>query len=558
MKARVNLHGLEESITRPISISVTKDILKQLGIQKDVYTNFDPKEKLRRRKNNIGNIVHLNTKLDEFVAVEVNENSVDDMELSLLVHTPDTYPIYQDLEIPAYIQAMSHRRKLTLTFKYYNKSRSQVDAICNKLRAMTTNDGMYRRHSLEYSYALPNIINRFLIHMNDLKNIRLEDKDKLSIDQYATKYMDNRLVLGGSLDNVPEKFTPYIREAQVYLEAAITEPLHEIKSEYEDEDSMWSLYFTYELQYEKPIALVLEYPMVVWNTMIDEFWYSFEEYETVTNRAVYRRSEKDLMNLVQRHPSTDVRPRNNYYTIPLHDDRVSLELPSFMTRMFSVLVTVDPDDPTFLFNPFTDLENVGFKKVIERFILEHDYSHIGKLYESIINISLVEGNYQHVENHNVLYMDKDGNIRSKEPLDLKKIYRVMFNIFNDLDYLTPKTQKRLSNYLLDEMMRQYTGKPISYAADDIIRRYMYSSHDSKLGNSDDLFIDIYADILQVDPKDVINGVNPSTINTLIFRISKCYGLVPKTVGIFNNHVGFLEPKRNYNADNAFFMKIRDD
>ena len=543
MKTKIMLQGLEETVTRPIQIIVANDIKKLLGLGRDIYIAFDPTdERIAKIKNQLGDIDHDNTTFEEYILLETEESTEEGTELYMTTVKPDTYPIYQDIEIDSYIQAINQRRQLDFTFTYRNKSKSLVHSLANKLKLMTGDDGMYYRHELEYGYNIPPFVIKLLSHFNDLKNKRKRPDRQLSFSDYLARTFDTRLDLGGNLGKTIDNYTLYIREAQVNLEGYISDSVHDIKPEFDDNLNHWGITFRYRITFDKPVGLLLNYNMMVWNTPIAKEFRDFQHIENTSNRAIHPRSLRGVNLTTIGHPIWHTRPRKDYLTIPVEDNRLpNLITPRYLTRMFSVLTMVDSNDPTLLFN-IDEIPNYRFKKSVYDMLLKSEYKWVGIPCCSVIFISLICGEVEQYENR--IIMDAEGNLRTTKPMDVTKTYRVMFSLLNDLDMLNPGSTRRINRFIADEM-DAYREK----------YKNLRKNNDSLYAQAkeiynDEVFLDIYAEILQVDYRDVLNNVNPDPnknadlLKNMIYRISDHYRHMAKTVNVFNVHAACLEPSNS--------------
>ena len=543
MKTKIMLQGLEETVTRPIQIIVANDIKKLLGLGRDIYIAFDPTdERITKIKNQLGDIDHDNTTFEEYILLETEESTEEGTELYMTTVKPDTYPIYQDIEIDSYIQAINQRRQLDFTFTYRNKSKSLVHSLANKLKLMTGDDGMYYRHELEYGYNIPPFVIKLLSHFNDLKNKRKRPDRQLSFSDYLARTFDTRLDLGGNLGKTIDNYTLYIREAQVNLEGYISDSVHDIKPEFDDNLNHWGITFRYRITFDKPVGLLLNYNMMVWNTPIAKEFRDFQHIENTSNRAIHPRSLRGVNLTTIGHPIWHTRPRKDYLTIPVEDNRLpNLITPRYLTRMFSVLTMVDSNDPTLLFN-IDEIPNYRFKKSVYDMLLKSEYKWVGIPCCSVIFISLICGEVEQYENR--IIMDAEGNLRTTKPMDVTKTYRVMFSLLNDLDMLNPGSTRRINRFIDDEM-DAYREKYKNLRKNN---DSLYSQ--AKEIYNDEVFLDIYAEILQVDYRDVLNNVDPDPnknadlLKNMIYRISDHYRHMAKTVNVFNVHAACLEPSNS--------------
>lgn len=450
LACRVDLQGLSSTISRNIDIIIAKDIKNLIGVGEDVYTIFNiEKESHKRKKLQIGDIVGNNTTLESIIKIETEETVQDDHETSLTPARPNFKPIYLDDDVQSSARPVYLQRKVTTKFKYVNRSKSAVDAIINKLRVLVASESTYRQHDLEYYYTVPHYLVELLKEINNLRNKRLPEP--LVLEEYIAKTFDDRVDFSNTLDADINKVTLVIREAQLNVEGWIADDVHGLTTEYDDEELGYAVEFTYEYAYEKPVNLILTYPLMIWNTLIDKKFRTFlqpdhnqgkndKKLRTPRAAPIYKITDRNI-------------DRDDPWSVP--DDRYYLALPKYDTyvlpnstrskfRIFSVLCQMDEIDNKLLFN-INDLPEIKFKKNILDFILRSEYPYIGKEFKSLFHIELWKNDKRDYDN--TVLMDDQGNMTAKNGLEYKYVYRVVFNIIVDVLLLHKEARDRLKNYI---------------------------------------------------------------------------------------------------------------
>lgn len=441
-RVRSELFGVEETVTRPVLIQLKTDISKFLGISRNIYAVYDPEYPLKKIKEGT-NIEVMNTIQDEYIEIEAIETSEENKELSLLIDRNDFKPIYQDDDIRTKLNVMHHERKMSLTFRYYSKSKAKIIAFVNKLRSYSATNALYMYHALEYHYVLPYDVIELIIEFNRLKNLQLEDK--LTHRQYFKKYFDDRLEITHTVDGENSKSDLVIRERQNKVLGFIEDNVHELEYQYADNIAMWYIEFTYIVRYEKPISIISTYPMMIYNSVIDSKFTNIITYDQKVSKpyADYtgRWIDPNLNNVMDKYLiDKDI----GFIRIPKEDNIPLVSLPSYYNRVFTVLIYIDTSDPTLLFN-IDELEEIKLKKAIIRMLIDSENLYVGKAYRSMFLLELyVDGNRR---DDIVLSIDKSGNIRTNINLDPKHIYHFSFSILNDLTAMLPKDYHRVINYL---------------------------------------------------------------------------------------------------------------
>lgn len=540
ISTKVELFGTEDTITRPITITVTNDIKALLGITKDVYTTYDIKDNIVKSKNKLGDIQGENTIHDDIINVEYIETSEEGNELSLIPNNSDFKPIYIDTDIRSSILPVYHSRKMSIKFRYSNKSKSKVFSILNKLRLYTSNDGMYKRHELEYHYVLPNFINKLLLHINDLKNLR--DTDILDLDMYVNNTFDNRVDFLNTLDANLSKTDVSIREAQLEIQGYITDDLHTLTPEYDEGTTYWSIEFNYDFIYEKPVSLIVNYPILVYNTLISKEFRTFIKNNEPNPNAYRSHRSASMMDLVKRHDLFGIRNDTYYLTIPDFDREKLPDPPNFTARMFSVMVTVDVNDLNALFS-IDDIPKIKFKDSVKNLILTTEYPYIGKLHNSMFYIELYKNNKK--DYNNEITMDDNGVLTSKLPLDIKSTYRVMFSVVTDLDMVTPEAKIRIKNYIKEEiaLLKEEEKQELPFS----IERLRDTDRDTVTSGVEqykrESVIESYLTLLNIDNSEITNTIiNTPRVEDIVFKIKEPLWSMFKTKEVMLVLTGVLDKK----------------
>lgn len=465
VKTRVELYGVEETVVRPVMISVVDGIKNLLSFDKEIYTIFTTNDKIVRNRDKLGNLLGKNTILQEGISVEAVDMIEDGMEISPIANVADQVPIYIDDDIDSSFIPIYINRKVIINFKYFSKSKSNVQALLNRIRLMTANDSMHKLHQLEYYYTLPNITVQLLNNINDLKNKR--ELVKPSLQQYIADRFDTRAEFVLSPDNILNKASLAIREAQVGVQGYIADDIHGLTVEYDDSYSGYYLNFNYEFYYEKPSSLQLMYPLLVYNSYINKMFRNFIKKDEPNNVNAFRSyGTRGLATFNNPQSSLTILDNKYYLTVPSYDNYRLNKPTEFTVRLFSVLIKVSDENPYELFK-LEDIPELKFKDNILHCLLTSEREFINSLHESIFHIELYKNN--RVDPTNKVILDQDGTLRTLYPMDYRFTYHVVFNILTDLDYLSEDAKQRTR-----ECIRQgiESGVATQTSTDNLLSSYI--------------------------------------------------------------------------------------
>lgn len=450
---KADLQGIEESIVRPILIIAVDNIKTLLGLSKDIFTFFDSKDNLYKRKTKDGGLIGDNSDRDTVINIEHDETSEDGNELSLVPARPNFKPIYKDDDIGSIFTPVYHNRKITIHFKLSAKSKSKIFSIANKIRLYNSTDSMYCLHDFEYFYTIPNFLNKLLLEINNLKNKKLPDGEKLTFEEYLDKTFDERLDFGNTMDADITKSSLVIREKQLDVEGWIDGDLQSIKPEYDESGAVWYIEFDFTFVYEKPVTILVKYPILIYNSIIrPEFRTVIYSKEKKDDRRIRTGRMQALYDVTKREQDMDsslaIKHPNYYIKVPEYDTDILPKPLGSYVRLMSILTIVDDNDPTLLFN-LDEIPNFKFRDTYRDFLVNYEKDYIGGEYSSIFSLQLWKNNKR--DYNNPIILEEDGTLRSTEPLDNKQIYRVSINLISDLRMLLGPAKDRLKEYVRKQL-----------------------------------------------------------------------------------------------------------
>lgn len=439
---RIPLHAIEKTVFERITIGVVNDIKTILGIDRKVYTHYEDRSTIKKRTNQLGELKANNNKLSSSVEVIATEEAEPNMELIITPYKPDIPPIYIDKDIEADITTGYLTRKVNIEFKYWSSSKSDIESKVNLLRTMTSNDGHTWLHDIEYYYNTGDFVIRLLDEINKLKNKRL--KQPISLVEYLAKHFDNRADLTYTDDGDLNKAELVIRERILEVAGYIESDTYNVNPEYDDNKSQWSVSLTYTFSYDKPIMLFVKYPLIVYNSVINKKFRLFNKYQKKRMNPNYTGRMDGIERSLKKFDPLMPFRNNQYLLIPKDDTfRVPI-LSDSIARLFSVLIIVDEQDKTLLFN-IDDITSVRFTKRIREFLMESERDYIGDVYQSLFYVELWENSERAYKY--VVLLDKDGNFRTNKPMDMTKTYRVVFNIITNINILDMKSELRIIEFV---------------------------------------------------------------------------------------------------------------
>jgi len=451
---RLPIDGLYNSVTRPVSISIINDI-------KDIlYIDHDVRSKLA---NAIDEYI-TNEQYDP-INLEFNSNRVEDIHFSVeeavneetLITAPLKYneykPIVYDGDVKAMIRPIYVDTNLTFNIKYRSRSKTSINNMLNSLRLKIADNQGITLHNISYMFYLkPELVELFL-DIAKLKNNVVPQQG--GFEDYLINNTDGRVSIVGGLDGNTKTMDIGVKETQLKINGYFMTDVVSIKGEYGADTGMWEAQLTYNISYNKPTALYVEYPPLIYNQLLPKKYLLTKPGKMVSNStkantgydttATNTNMETFIDNdLTKRAQYLEEQINGKMFNIPSFDTFIHPAPAPSYAPVFSTLIAISNDDKQSLFN-LGELPNISIAKTFIDFIKETEYRYMNRAYNSMFYIELIDDDG--VFKGGSIICDKDLNVSSVEELDIRKTYRVIFSIVTDLMMLNSNAISRtLSNH----------------------------------------------------------------------------------------------------------------
>lgn len=515
MTRRVMLSGgLEHTVTRPIIITLCKDVMSMLQMDKDTYVQYG--DQVLINNSTQGRDTISKSLPDRLLSVNVKENPVDGLEVTRVPLKAQTPPFYKDDEVSTKASTVYKDMELNLEIKYKAKSKAHITSLLNRISLMTSDSSHFNRHNLEFSYEIPKTVGTFI---GEVFKIKKTIKTDLVEEEYTKECLDmNRIDRINSLSSMMAKSSYVIREAQTEVLGYINGEIYD--KEATEEGNYHSIDLVYTIQYLKPVAMHIEFPIMIYNKPLPT---SFTNLDVKPNiNAKYFESYKDLESLLTNYSTFGINYSGFYLTHPPQDDfKQPYELSGYQTLM-SLLTIVDPNNTDNVMFNINNLGGMKFKDSVVNFML-HDKEVVGEMFGSLFFFALYEN--EQINYENKLYLDDDGNVKHTLPLDITKTYRVFIFLINDPTMLTSKSKANTIKFLNNEieLAKEQQNKVSDFTAEinkDSSRTHLPNQGVEQV-KTEELFIDAYFSFFQVPDEDIYTGfqnIPPLSPSEILFKV----------------------------------------
>lgn len=446
MRARLRVFGTEQTVLRPIIISVLKDLVKFLGggQNSEVYYYLDDNNLIAKKRAH-GQTISTNIvqNYKEIIKVnEIKESVAEGNNNSLTMMFPDEYPFFKDKDVDFNSTFVKQRTQVTINFDYIVQDKILLESYLNMLKTNAVFSSGVVGHNIQYSVPIPKFLRNLLLVIHN-KKMKYEDQP-VEFQDYLNTISDVRMVYTLPHDGDINGSAINIREKEMSIEGRFEDDLEDIEME-PAENNAYQISLSYTFEYRKIIALNVEYPLYVYNQKLPvEFFKVFQHEEQINHKSYYGPMAK-FYDLYSKYPrSFGGGIIESTIVMPPHDKKLDDNYPSFYTRIVTQLIRIEEGNTRELIN-FRSIMGVKFKDSVERLILGPEREYVGKFKRSLYWIALYENDK--LRNDIEINIDSEGNMTIDKDLDMKKTYRIAVFLMLNFNCLSSTDQDRVKENL---------------------------------------------------------------------------------------------------------------
>ena len=460
---RLPIRGEYDSITRPVSLGILKDIKDTLYLNPDIRTKLYNQIEDFHTMYQTGPLgLTENAPKMEEIKFSVEEETNTETLITTSTNYIDYKPILHDTDVNAYIKPIYVETIIKFSIKYKSRSKTNVTNFINMLRLSAAETNFLKFHNIEYMFYLqPEILELFL----DISRLKHNvTKDNTNYEDYLIKFSDGRLSIVGGLDGNTANMNIVAKEKQRDVVGYFESDMIETKGEYNSEENNWIADFTYTLKYNKPTALVIGYPVLIYNQLLPEKYIIMQDNLGDSGKLNYKTTYTNSWfspfhntNILNKELNK-LNFKGTFLNIPNFDNFIPHVKIPYYTSVFSVLVAISEDDRRSLLN-LKDLSDYQLNQDILNCLLNGEWKYICQRYKSMFYLTLYENDKLMLDG--ILDIDADLNVFATIDLDLTKTYRVVFNILTDLSAADKSIMDRMKhcNKVYLTMLQALSIKP---------------------------------------------------------------------------------------------------
>lgn len=437
---------VQQSVLRPIVFEIVRQLESITKISKESLIFF-PGEVNRSYQPGSG---IKEAKLDgtqfyaeDLVQIEIEEDYRKDSVLSTATTREEQLPVFCDDKLGVMIKPIYVTTEVTINFKFKSKNKTTVTRWRDDMRMRTSMARDINLHQITYSYMLPDAVVVILQEIHRLReSVEPYGEDIVS---YVVNNASTRLTELSNLSGETRELA--IAETQMRIVGYFDFEGYPDKPEKEEDTDSWVGSFAYKLTYEKPISCNMSYPVMIHNQILSNKYrpdpkdtYDLDNHLPSYSLSINAFNYFEAQNQIEKYVNTKAN-----IVIPDYDEFIPHDVIRGTVSIFSALCQLSLMDKKTLIN-LKELGEIAVDPDIIDFIQKSEYPFIGKLYQSIIQVSIYRS--MTCASQELVNVKSNLDVCSVEDLDIRVNHRIRFSIVTDLNLLNPAALNRLKRFPL--------------------------------------------------------------------------------------------------------------
>lgn len=443
MYARIPTTNISNTVARTIAIKLIKDLKSNLSIDDKAFIALENVLEEKTFTSGINVSIDKNEyeiPLAERIIAKIDNSKINEYTVGNPIN--DAKPLFLNNHISISTEFINYEMNISIT--YQTRSKVNAEELVNYLKDHAITRGGGYIHSVDYYYIFPNALLGLLEDIFVTGKINLND-DKTFIDFIKSGNIMNAIVLTSDINGY--------QGTDIGLAAVATNQIHglfevDIKDtvkEFDTGTNTWSVPVTYKLNYMSPESLIVDYALLVNNSMLPNKYY--------IEKADHATDPIRVVNNLHPEGFTISEYKQDYVSIPPFDNhKVNVQSNRIFKPILSVLVSITNDDLKTLFN-LSDLYYYTIKEEYLEYMRLNYLSIVKPMrigFDGIFTLDIYDGN--RLLPKNTVTIDNLLNISSIEDLDITRVYRVVLSVVTDFTMLTPRGLNSIKPLNIDKQL----------------------------------------------------------------------------------------------------------
>ncbi len=450
-KEIIELTDLYDTVTRPVNITIAKQIAERIGFDPSIMPEFaNTAGTFGVRGSNMetdstSNIWQGTSRS----LIEVTESYVDRGLMTNNMLQTEWPAIFTDPKLDVYLSP--HYRKVEVSVRMIVKERDQsrANAMHAAIKSRIDQTVFNTNHSVKYNYNIPPVVVAILLDIYRLRE-NVAGYGQNSAEWFNEAFSKNWRITTAQ-NGMGSTIT--LGEGQLRISGWFDgDPEPPQWEMYGDKEGAWSTEVNYKFWYDRPEALIFKYPLIVHNQLISKDYIDF----TVPDWFQYVGARQSRSETILQEFTPQFGYEGSWLTtpgipIPVWDEWLEpkpVHVPYYMS-LFRFMATLDNSDP----------DNVDYHSLInfERDIkpdwdiwpeaigyMKDTAAKMTQPYRNVFIFQVYE--WDRLRDMSLTHVDSDLNVTYDEALSLRDNYHVNVSFLTDPSMLTRDAIIDLANH----------------------------------------------------------------------------------------------------------------
>lgn len=262
--------GVRDSVTRPVVLDIVRQLLVWTGLPKDtqiIFPGYD--DKAVQPGSTITNEPEFNY-FDSHSQwkISIEETHQEDRALSMAVLYDDNPKIFDDEDARVWMRPSYSPCDVTLRIRSRFTDKDQAIRWREDIRTRVGMNREARVHGISYSYLLPKEFIEVLKVIHAMREVPDMAPYGQTWDEYLAFYFSPKARILSDLIGKNQEWG--VAETQARVLGYFNFEMIPDENEKSGDGSTQQIEFTYTFKFDKPVATVMSYPLVINNQLINK------------------------------------------------------------------------------------------------------------------------------------------------------------------------------------------------------------------------------------------------------------------------------------------------
>lgn len=317
------------AIVRPVIYKLLNDLMCEKMLPKIKRIEYNDAIRVAKLNGTVLCNKAARMKCEEFITIGAQTEYRTDDDQWIRSWSRHRAPVWADKAHELYVTPLYDEMKVTLTIQIVTTSLSMLRQWRDQVRMMQRRGRERVNHKIEYAMPFPRMAYEWFCDMYNLT----DDHESMAemIQQHASNGLD--IISAGT------HYEVVIAEHQINAKGSMTATTPTLEKLV---NGSYSGTLEYVLEYNKPISMLFEYPIMVHQKTVPEVYLPIPD--KIPNKY-WVESPMDSGAVIDQ----DVRPVETLH-VPNFDREKLTDFPPYYSPILTVLTQIDPENPLELFN----------------------------------------------------------------------------------------------------------------------------------------------------------------------------------------------------------------